>query len=161
MRALKYTHIEFWDQDTKSKNTHPIDKAFALAVISPVDFPEVPFHGINIGISIPHNSQEDADDFYHRFLPRIVHEDILLLLCGELDIKIPLLYADGNAYEPKMGTSCIFCYATPDVLAPGPKPQHPSAVTGEFGTISLQGKFGRYGEPLDPDQIREEVANEG
>jgi hypothetical protein len=140
---MKYTHIEYCDHTGVKK--HPIDKAFYLAMISPVRFPEAILYGINIGIS--HQSQQDADEFYMDFLASTKQQtpqNPILFLCGDNNTRIPLLYADGNGYEPMIGTSCIFCYVSPLVVGPDKPPPHPSAITGEFGTLALEGKFGRY-----------------
>ena len=140
---MEYTHILF-RLSNGSVIKKEIDRFFNLAVIYKNDFSKK-FYGLNMGISIKHNNQEDADEFYKEFFSaKDKNGEIKLHACGDDGTKIPLIYCDGNAYIPEMGTSCIFAYISPEELGLDDPPPHPSKYTKTIGTVPLCGKFGRY-----------------
>jgi hypothetical protein len=62
-------------------------------------------------------------------------EHLIFYILGKNNIKIPVVYQDGNCFEKKMGTSCIFGYISPLVISPDVKPPHPCEFTGKLGTL--------------------------
>jgi len=118
---MKCRQIKMLNNITKKWEIIPVTSVFYLATIPKnLACGSLQFHGINIGIAIPHDNQEEFEKFvenYHLFSNPIIY------LLGDNDEKIPVKYCDGNAYIKKCGTSCLFAYVIPDIIATDTRPK--------------------------------------
>jgi len=145
LKKPKFTHIEYINYKTGEWESQTITAAFALAIVHLTMKNYEHFSGINMGIAIPHENQEEANIFYSNFFPEdyfekgYKNEEVYVILVGTFlgrECKIPLLFCDGNGLEVEMGTSCLFCYANPDILGPDALPEKQT-----FGSYILGSKL--------------------
>ena len=130
---INYKRIEWYDRELLK--SHKVDKVFWLALI-PESAPGCSdnfksYKGINIGISIPHENQEDADDFAKSVFGNDsfqTHGYMKCWLIGSFFEKVTVMIGEGNAYNKNMGTACLFGYFTPDWLAGDERPKMLSEV---------------------------------
>jgi len=137
---VKYTHIQFVNKDGWNK-AKEVDKVFWLAVIPPeCDHSKSQmFHGINIGISIPHHNKNDEKQFYDELFGKTVFKKkgfVEINLMGLDGENIPVIVGEANGYEEDMGTSCLFGYINPLVVAGDERLHYP-----HFGSIAKELSF--------------------
>jgi len=134
---IKYENIE-WESDGEEKS-HKVDKVFWLAVIpkpnNGCSESYKSYRGINIGISIPHKSQSEGEEFEKALFGSKQYKDkgyIECYLVGQ-GVRIPVMIGEGNSYNEKMGTSCLFGYFSPDWLAGDERPK-----INKFGATNIE-----------------------
>ena len=118
---MKCREIKMLNNITNKWEIIPVNSVFYLATI-PKDLAygnNKQFHGINIGIAIPHDNQKEFEKFIKDY--NIFSNPIIYLL-GDNNEKIPVIYCDGYAYDEKCGTSCAFVYVIPDIIASDIRP---------------------------------------
>ncbi len=122
---IQYINIEY-DENNGNKIQQKIDKVFTLALVDAPQGPLKACWGINIGISIPHDNQNDADVFSNSIFGNTKFKDdgfIKIFLNGDGGERVPIMIHTANLYEPRFGTSCLFGYMTPDWLAGDERPK--------------------------------------
>ena len=139
----KYTHIQFTNDNGKPQGKE-VEKVFWLAVVTPqFDHSESQmFHGINIGIAIHHYDKEDEEQFYKSLFGTEEFKSngfVNINLMGLNGEKIPVVVGQANGYEEDMGTSCLFGYINPLIVAGDERPKLP-----HFGSISKELEFSDF-----------------
>ena len=143
---IKYTKISVFINN-KEMFFNNVDKVFSLAL---VDYPSgsiLEYYGINIGISIRHKDENDEKEFYDCIFGKTnFRKDgfVIVYLYGydkarDHRVIIPVIVAEANGYEKEMGTSCLFGYFSPEILAADDKPKRKA-----FGSIEKSMEYMEY-----------------
>jgi hypothetical protein len=145
---IKYSKIEWKDCDGNIKE-HSVDRVFWLAVVPKAYGTLKSWFGINIGISIPHENSSKEKEFYDSIFGTNTYKNehfTEAYLIGENKERIPVVIGQANGYEESMGTSCLFGYFSPLILATDEKPK-----MNYFGSIKKELTYRDNVAPLDKD----------
>jgi len=136
MNKVKYNKYSFYI-DKKEVFFNNLDKVFHLATVDHNSGTLKEYYGLNVGISLKHKNQKDADKYYKALYEKtsfLKDGALTLYLYGknkDREIIVPVVVGEGNGYEKTMGTSCLFGYISPEILAADPRP-----VFKFFGSVS-------------------------
>jgi len=110
--------IEYKNKKTGELKTHPVSAFFFYAPIylPPKEELRGKMTGVNVGIALPHKNFKEAQQFLEEgyVFSKEKAWPGLIFVCGR-DFRVPVFISDGNCYEPKMGTSCLFGYIAPEL----------------------------------------------
>ena len=137
---IKYTKFSII-KNKKEKFFNNIDKVFWLAIIPKSSGTLQEYRGINVGISLRHKSEKEERKFYNtlfKVTDWAKDSFIKIYLYGQdketnASVIVPVIVGEANGYEKDMGTSCLFGYFSPEILATDSRP-----IKTTFGSISKE-----------------------
>lgn len=111
----------------KEKQFHGVDRVFWLAILERANGTAKSFYGINVGISLRHKNNLAWNSAYKSIVKHIINGSTIYLHGYDRDKKVvvPVVICGGNCWNEKAGTSCLFGYISPDILAGDKQPPYP------------------------------------
>ena len=116
---MRFKEVEYINQKDGTRKRHPVKSVKSLAVVSMGPSSGYPdWHtGVNVCIALPHpegQEKEHDEDLINEMWGMAEKIPFTVWLIGEEDdVKIPLNVSEGNGWDKRYGSSCIFGYMAP------------------------------------------------
>ncbi len=132
---MKCRKIEIYDPQEDCYTKINVSAVFHLATVSGQTFPknkEMGYYGINVGIAIPFEGDEECETFFKRYWDPIFSQsgELKIYLIGNDGEKVPARIREGHLYDPAYESACLFGYIIPDMIA-----------SDEFPTVKHKDKY--------------------
>jgi len=140
---MKCRKIEIYDSQEDCYAEIDVSAVFHVGTISGLDHPkmrEIGYHGLNIGIAIPFESEEESNAFFERYWYKTFNAagEVKVYLLGENGEKVPVISREGNLYDPAFGSACLFGYIVPEIVASDDRPTWKNKESAQFGSRMAQ-----------------------
>ena len=140
---MKCRKIEIYDPQEDCYAKIDVSAVFHLAVISGLQIPsykEAGYYGINIGIAIPFEGEEEGEAFFKRYWDPVFSQagELKIYLIGNDGEKVPVIVREGNLYDPAFESACLFGYIVPEVIASDEPPTFKHREKATFGSYMAQ-----------------------